>query len=61
MIRYINMKSKTGSETIDELDRKDFKNYREFLKELRRLTSEYRINGFDCHTSQRPCAGWKDE
>ena len=41
MIRYINLKTSYGVETIDALDMKDFKTIRDFRIELQRLKREY--------------------
>jgi hypothetical protein len=35
-MKYLNLKSDYGIETVDELDPKDFKTYREFRTELKR-------------------------
>jgi len=58
-MRYFNLKTNHGTETVDQLDVKDFANYREFSKELKRLASEYRTAGMNVYTSQRCTSDWK--
>jgi len=53
MIRYINLKTNQGTETVDQLDRQDFSTYAEFKKELNRLLKEYRLSGMAVYISQR--------
>ena len=60
MIAYFNMKSNYGVETVDQLDSKDFKTYKDFREELIRLRKEYRIAGMQVYTSQRCTNEWKD-
>lgn len=60
MIKYFNMKSNYGVETVDELDSKDFNTYKEFRNELIRLRNEYRIAGMQVYTSQRCTNEWKN-
>ena len=60
MKKYFNMKSNYGVETVDQLDSKDFKTYKEFRNELIRLRNEYRIAGMQVYTSQRCTNEWKD-
>ncbi len=43
MVRYLNLKTSSGVETVDQLDSKDFNTYQEFKAELRRLVGEYLI------------------
>jgi hypothetical protein len=57
-MKYLNIKTVYGVETIDELDRKDFATYRAFRCELLRLIGEYRLAGMDVYVSQRPCKAW---
>ncbi|HEY6143694.1 MAG TPA: hypothetical protein VIV55_09820 [Flavobacterium sp.] len=59
---YLNIKTSEGVETIDELNPKDFKTYKEFLKELKRLKGEYQnASPFygRLYTSQRCTNEWK--
>lgn len=58
MIRYINMRSQYGVETVDELNSTDFESYKAFRVELRRLIGEYRLAGMDVYSSQRACKDW---
>lgn len=59
MIRYLNLKTVYGVETVDELDQKDFPTYREFRKELNRLIGEYRLAGMQVYSSQRCTKEWR--
>jgi len=58
-MRYLNIKSQYGVETVDELNQKDFKNYREFKQELRRLLNEYQLAGMNVYSSTRCDKSWK--
>lgn len=53
MKRYLNLKTNCGIETIDELDSNDFKTFKEFKIELKRLINEYHISGMNVYSSQR--------
>ena len=58
------MKTRFGTETVDELDRKDFKGvhgFSEFRKEKRRLVEEYRMAGMNVYSSSRCTRDWKNE
>jgi hypothetical protein len=57
-MRYFNLKTNHGTETVDELDRNDFKTYKEYRIELRRLKREYFIAGMNVYISQRACEDW---
>ena len=57
-MRYLNMKSSYGVETIDQLDPKEFVNRKEFIKELNRLVYEYRLAGMNVYISSRACKEW---
>ena len=61
MKRYLNMRTASGVETVDELSREDFDSYKEFIKELRRLVGEYRLSGMAVYTSQRCTKEWRDK
>lgn len=53
MKRYLNLKTNYGTETVDELDSKNFKTFKEFKNELKRLINEYHILGMNVYSSQR--------
>jgi hypothetical protein len=57
-MKYLNLKTNYGIETVDQLERKDFNSYKEYITELKRLKSEYRLCGMDVYTSQRPDKTW---
>lgn len=58
MIRYINVKY-SYTETLDELDSRDFSTTKEFYKELNRLVREYNFAGIPAYKSQRCTKEWK--
>jgi hypothetical protein len=57
-MKYFNIKTSYGVETIDQLDAKDFETYKDFVAELRRLKNEYRLAGMDIYISQRATKEW---
>jgi hypothetical protein len=52
-MKYFNLKTNYGIETIDCLDQFDFISYKDYRKELIRLLNEYRIAGMNVYISQR--------
>lgn len=57
---YLNMKTNYGVETVDQLDKKDFKTYKEFKIELSRLISEYHLCGMNVYKSCRCDKSWNN-
>jgi hypothetical protein len=57
-MKYINLKSVYGVETIDELNPKDFSTFKDFRKELKRLIYEYHLAGMNVYSSQRSSKDW---
>lgn len=57
---YFNIKTSQGVETVDELDKKDFTNIKDFFKEKRRLITEYHLAGMNVYTSTRCTKDWKN-
>ena len=57
-MRYLNIKTNFGTETVDEVNPTEFPNYSEFCKELRRLLSEYKLAGMDVYSSNKACKHW---
>lgn len=59
---YLNWRGANGIlETIDELNPKDFSDWRAFRIEKFRLLGEYSMAGMGgAYWSSRPCKGWKD-
>lgn len=57
-MKYFNIKTNYGVETIDQLDAKDFSSYKDYSAELRRLKNEYRLAGMDIYISQRATKEW---
>lgn len=53
MTRYLNIKTKYGVETWETIDRKDFKNYSDFVKEIKNLKYNYALMGYNLYTSQK--------
>jgi hypothetical protein len=58
-MRYLNMKTVFGIETIDELNPANFESYKLFRQELKRLLNEYRIAGMAVYISQRSTNDWR--
>lgn len=58
-MRYFNIKSVYGIETVDELSEKEFNSYKEYRKELIRLLNEYRLIYDNVYTSSRCTNYWK--
>ena len=54
-MKYFNIKTQYGVETVDQLDQKDFTFYKDFRQELVRLLNEYRLAGMNVYISQRAC------
>lgn len=61
MIRYFNIRTNQGIETVDELNSSDFETRKDFVIELRRLKGEYNIAGMAVYTSQRCTNDWKNK
>ena len=59
-MKYLNIKSHYGTETVDQLDPKDFTSYKEFRQELRRLLNEYHLSGMNVYISSRPDKTWNN-
>lgn len=57
-MKYINLKSVYGVETVDELNPKDFSTFKDFRTELKRLIYEYRLAGMNVYSSQRSSKDW---
>lgn len=45
-MKYFNIKTSTGIETIDSIDRNDFKTYKEYKTELKSMLYNYRMIPF---------------
>jgi hypothetical protein len=57
-MKYFNIKTEYGIETIDQLNINDFNDWREFRKELARLKKEYHLVGMNVYISQRATKEW---
>lgn len=57
-VKYINIKTNYGTETIDEINKEQFKTRRDYIKEYKRLLYEYRLSGQSVYLSQRACKNW---
>jgi hypothetical protein len=57
-MKYFNIKTSYGVETIDQLDAKDFTSYKDYSAELRRLKNEYKLAGMNVYISQRATKEW---
>ena len=60
MTRYLNMKNVYGVETVDQLESENFKTYKEFKIELKRLVNEYFLCNMNVYISQKCCKDWKN-
>ena len=54
-MKYFNLKTSHGVETVDQININDFKTWQEYKLELRRLIQEYRMCGMYVYISQRAC------
>ena len=63
-MKFINLKTKYGIETVDEINPENFATIREFKDESRRLLQEYwmAFNGVQgvLYLSQRPTKDWRE-
>jgi len=59
-MKYFNIKTNQGVETVDELSLSDFNTYKEFKTELKRLVNEYRMCGMAVYISQRSTNDWNN-
>lgn len=59
MTKYINFKSVYGTETIEQIDLKDFKTYKEFRIECRNLLANYIQSGMSVYLSRRATKDWQ--
>jgi len=57
---YFNMKSSYGVETVDQISREDWPDYKEFKKELRSMLENYHLAGMSVYTSQICTNDWKN-
>jgi hypothetical protein len=55
---YFNLKTNNGTETLDELNCKDFKTRKNYINELARLKNEYFISQMNVYISQKACKEW---
>jgi len=53
MIRYLNIKTKHGVETLETINRKDFQTYSDFVQEIKNLKHNYALMGYRLYTSQK--------
>ena len=60
-MKYYNMKSSYGIETIDEINIKDYIFYKEYRAELIRLRNEYRLAGMNVYISSRSTRDWREK
>lgn len=52
---YLNMKTQQGTETIDQIDRKDFATFKEYKRELKSMVDNYKACNMLVYKSQRAC------
>ena len=62
-MKYFNIKTQYGVETVDSIDQKDFigKSYKEFRQEVRRLLYEYHLAGMNVYISSRCTKDWREK
>jgi len=53
MIRYFNVKTVYGIETVDQINTNDFIGFKAYNEEKQRLIKEYRLCGMNVYISQR--------
>jgi len=53
MKRYINIKTNSGVETWDTINKGDYKDYKEFKRELINIKENYHLMGYNVYISQR--------
>lgn len=61
MIRYFNLKTQYGIETIDEINKNDFKSTIEYINEKNRVIKEYRLSGINVYLSTRSTKEWREK
>jgi hypothetical protein len=59
-MKYLNLRTNFGVETVDELNPTDFTTRKEYKKELNRLVSEYHLAGTNVYISSRCTKDWKN-
>jgi hypothetical protein len=59
-VKYINIKTDYGIQTIDEIRLQEFKTRIDYIKEYKRLLNEYRLNGLNAWLSLRACKNWSE-
>lgn len=55
---YLNMKTKQGTETVDEFTREAEQSPKEFRTYVSKMLNEYRIAGMNVYKSSRPTRDW---
>ena len=55
---YLNMRTKQGIETVDQIDRKDFATFKEYKRELKSMIDNYQLCNMQVYKSQRACKEW---
>ena len=62
-MKYFNIKTQYGVETVDCIDQKDFigKSHKEFRQEVRRLYEEYHLAGMNVYISSRSTKDWREK
>lgn len=60
MTRYLNLGTRLGVETVDELSSIDFPTIKDFRTELNRLRYEYRLAGMAVYISLRCDKTWNN-
>jgi len=55
---YLNTITQQGTETVDQIDRKDFPTFKDFKRELNNRIFNYAMAGILVYKSQKKCKDW---
>jgi hypothetical protein len=58
---YLNMKTTSGVETVDELTREEGQNPIDFRKYVNQMVKEYQLAGMQVYKSTRSTNDWKNK
>jgi len=58
---YLNMRTSSGVETVDEFSPEQGQNPKDFKKYVREMVAEYHLSGQPVYTSSRCTKDWRDK
>lgn len=58
---FLNIKTKSGVETVDEFTQEEGQTYFDFVKYVKSMIKECRIAGINVYSSSRPTNSWKNK